>query len=284
MPKLPEPEPEFISSREILQATGISRVTLHNYIRRGLVPQPIICRVPNPNGRTGKLGFFPPETLDQIREIRAGKMPPDEDRQQPEPIEERDESADEVADEVGDEGPLYGEGDNGEEAIHAAVGRSRQGLGAISQIRYPAYFVDRDWRIQWLNDGAERLIFGPAVRKTGSLDARHLFRVLLESPRRQQIRNFSDFIRIHATLAAPDLPSPRQNDLLKALSATDQADLTALWPTSSEPHTEPTYVAPITLDHEDLEINEFHLVGCDFREGTFLARNRSGPPGGLRYT
>jgi len=42
------PEPTLISSKEILDQTGISRATLNNYIRVGILPRPLVQRPLDP--------------------------------------------------------------------------------------------------------------------------------------------------------------------------------------------------------------------------------------------
>ena len=64
----------MLSSLELLQQTGISRATLHNYIALGLLPKPVV-RNPGDDPRTTarQIGYFPPEVLERIERIKALK-------------------------------------------------------------------------------------------------------------------------------------------------------------------------------------------------------------------
>ncbi len=64
----------MLSSLELLQQTGISRATLHNYIALGLLPKPDV-RNPgdDPSTRARQIGYFPEEVLERIERIKALK-------------------------------------------------------------------------------------------------------------------------------------------------------------------------------------------------------------------
>ncbi|MCX7153246.1 MAG: MerR family transcriptional regulator, partial [Proteobacteria bacterium] len=63
----------MISSKELIDKTGISRATLNNYISHGLVEKPIVQR-PNLNISFAKqMGFFPDSTLARIQDIHRLK-------------------------------------------------------------------------------------------------------------------------------------------------------------------------------------------------------------------
>src|ERR1039457_6240621 len=61
------------SSKEILLATGISRATLNNYIKDGILSKPIL-RQPEAQDSDAKLmGYFPDETIARIAEVQRLK-------------------------------------------------------------------------------------------------------------------------------------------------------------------------------------------------------------------
>jgi class 3 adenylate cyclase/DNA-binding transcriptional MerR regulator len=64
----------MLSSLEVMQISGISRATLHNYIALGLLPKPLV-RNPGDDQRTTarQIGYFPPEVLERIERIRSSK-------------------------------------------------------------------------------------------------------------------------------------------------------------------------------------------------------------------
>ena len=65
--------PIMLTSKQILDATKISRATLNNYIGLGLLPKPII-RKPGPGeGRARQIGYFPDECLALVQIIQKFK-------------------------------------------------------------------------------------------------------------------------------------------------------------------------------------------------------------------
>ena len=49
----------LITSKDLIQKTGISRATLNNYIKLGILPKPIVRR-PGPEQKGVKqIGYFP---------------------------------------------------------------------------------------------------------------------------------------------------------------------------------------------------------------------------------
>ena len=64
----------MLSSLEVMQQSGISRATLHNYIALGLLPKPLV-RNPgdDPSTRARQIGYFPPDVLDRIERIKSSK-------------------------------------------------------------------------------------------------------------------------------------------------------------------------------------------------------------------
>jgi class 3 adenylate cyclase/DNA-binding transcriptional MerR regulator len=63
-----------LSSKEVLERTGISRATLNNYIGSGLVPRPEVLP-PNPeHGAAPRIGYFPDDTVERIGQIQRLKQ------------------------------------------------------------------------------------------------------------------------------------------------------------------------------------------------------------------
>lgn len=70
MKEIEKKEGKFISSIDLLNRTGLSRATLNNYIKAGILPHPIVKK-PNDasHSRAKRIGYFPDSvmgTLDQI--------------------------------------------------------------------------------------------------------------------------------------------------------------------------------------------------------------------------
>ena len=66
----------LITSKEIIKKTGISRATLNNYIKMGILPKPIVRR-PGPEQKGVKqIGYFPITVLERILKVKLLKQQP----------------------------------------------------------------------------------------------------------------------------------------------------------------------------------------------------------------
>ncbi|HJQ61353.1 MAG TPA: MerR family transcriptional regulator, partial [Burkholderiales bacterium] len=64
----------MISSKELLDRTGISRATLNNYIAMGLLPRPLVSApAGDEESRARQLGYFPDTAVERIAEIQRFK-------------------------------------------------------------------------------------------------------------------------------------------------------------------------------------------------------------------
>ncbi len=65
----------MISSKELLEQTGISRATLNNYIQLGILPKPVVqSHVVELAGGARLLGYFPEDAIDRIQTVQALKV------------------------------------------------------------------------------------------------------------------------------------------------------------------------------------------------------------------
>src|SRR5210317_2554693 len=64
----------LITSKEIIEKTGISRATLNNYIKMGILPKPIVRR-PGPEQKSVKqIGYFPLSLLESSLKVKLLKQ------------------------------------------------------------------------------------------------------------------------------------------------------------------------------------------------------------------
>src|SRR3954468_7441530 len=64
---------QMLSSKEILERTGISRATLNNYISAGLIPRPDVLPPDPQDGGAPRIGYFPDDTIERIETIQRLK-------------------------------------------------------------------------------------------------------------------------------------------------------------------------------------------------------------------
>jgi len=63
----------MISSKEIIEKTGISRATLNNYIKLGILPRPLVKKPEDARTRAKKIGYFPETVIERILIVKKMK-------------------------------------------------------------------------------------------------------------------------------------------------------------------------------------------------------------------
>lgn len=63
----------MLTSKEIIERTGISRATLNNYIASGLVPRPQVLPPGPEHGAAPRIGYFPDDTVERVEAIQRLK-------------------------------------------------------------------------------------------------------------------------------------------------------------------------------------------------------------------
>jgi class 3 adenylate cyclase/DNA-binding transcriptional MerR regulator len=266
------PDSEFISSKEILEKIGISRVTLHNYIKLGLIPRPIIGPPQKHMKKTRKIGYFPSEVIEKIalidkykkmghslatisREWRENNLRKKEEISKEEEMEQERITQLAVAN-LGKEGRFQN--------------NQRTKYSPITEIGYPAYMVNRRWEIEWVTPSAEELFFSQKVKDLPTSEERNIFRLFLKNLSRIKINNIEQFIALNAELASSDIPSPSDNPTLHSLPSEDLALLNRLWKKRDDDQKSPMEKMEVTLDHSVRGRKNYNLICCAFREGTLI--------------
>jgi len=153
----------WISSRELMEKQGISRGTLNNYIKAGLIPRPVVGGAREGMKGTKKIGYFPPETAERMERIRRlkenGKSMEEVAAilkaeaapavEEPPVSREAGREAPWMSREMGGEGPRISPEKDRETPPRTR--RRATGHGPGEDIPYPAYSINQSLRILWLN-------------------------------------------------------------------------------------------------------------------------------------
>jgi len=148
------PGDDWISSRDLMERHGISRATLNNYIKAGLLPRPAVGGAREGMKGTKKIGYFPPESLARMEEIRR--------------LKDNGRSMEEIAG-ILSRGSVPAQGEEKKAAPvppprkppvpaaeSPAVGPAAAGPAAAepsgADLPHPACYVNRSLKIQWVND------------------------------------------------------------------------------------------------------------------------------------
>jgi len=182
---------DFISSIEIIEQTGISRATLNNYIRMGIIDRPLVKRPENSQKKTKRIGFFSRDVLDSINIVKQLKR----EGRTMEEISNAFKKA--VGSEISEEQYEVGSGKDTSqkksEAKIVSIDGKRNEFNfqepdirqselrlSINDINCPAYLVDHDFQIFWINQQAEEKIFKKQVHSIRDAESRNIFGLFRE--------------------------------------------------------------------------------------------------------
>lgn len=192
MHRAAEENESWISSKEIIEKAGISRATLNNYIRLGIVPRPLVRKPQEEGSSAKKLGYFNPSVLDRLDWIKAQKK-------EGVPMEKivimakRDARPDPET--TGSDLPAPSSG--GSVVIDEMYGPGQ----SIDKIKHPAYLMNYRFEIEWINPEAEATIFAREVRKIKNADMRNIFRLFFNweigSAFKNSVQNWERLVDLH---------------------------------------------------------------------------------------
>ncbi|MEO8654108.1 MAG: MerR family transcriptional regulator, partial [Ramlibacter sp.] len=145
----------MLTSKEVMEKTGISRATLNNYIGWGIVPKPQVLPPQPHDGAAPRIGYFPEEIVERIAQIQRLKSEGWSMARITEHF-----AAGRTAPAASVPTPF----------APAASAASRPAAGAmpklsIEEIEHPAYLVNLDFEVVWSN---------PAARSGALPDFAHL--------------------------------------------------------------------------------------------------------------
>jgi adenylate cyclase len=190
----------MISSKELLEKTGISRATLNNYINLGLLPKPDV-RFPGPeDGDARRLGYFPEDALRRIDEIQQLKdqgmsMAEIVARYAAQGLPEAAPRGTEAAPRPGT--PVAGD-------FHpAAAGEVHESplRLTLADLPTPCYMVNYNFEIIWHNESARRSVLGGFESLPSSSESRNVFGFLQRGKACAACGSCEALLRFHFAVA-----------------------------------------------------------------------------------
>src|SRR5688572_19334277 len=209
----------MISSKELLEKTGISRATLNNYISSGLLSKPLVQQVTGESSGPKLLGYFPDSALERIELIQQ--------------LKREGLSMGEIIARFGAEKSPVGEDERPPAAEEPAPPAERPSPSGgprplhltIDELSYPAYMVNHSFELTWYNDAARERFLGRFDTLPPNSEARNLFLLLLQASHGKSAAYQSELLRPHLSFAKDRLTKAT---LLSACRTLDPERVTLL--------------------------------------------------------
>jgi class 3 adenylate cyclase/DNA-binding transcriptional MerR regulator len=152
----------LLTSKEIIERTGISRATLNNYIASGLVPRPQVLPPGPQDGAAPRIGYFPDDTIARIEIIQRLKREGWSISRIAEHLAAHPPAASAPAAATAPAPAIPRAPAAAPLATPAPVSPLDPALGLwLPQGRSPAYLVNESLRIVWANDEARNSNLSP---------------------------------------------------------------------------------------------------------------------------
>jgi adenylate cyclase len=183
----------MLTSKEVLDRSGISRATLNNYIARGLLPRPLVKR-PAGGGATSprQLGYFPPDVLETIAAIQKLK---------------RDGlDMEQIAQKLGTPAALASDEQPADSAEQRATSeppkehQERLTL-TVDELPHAAYMVNYNFEVTWFNTHTRKNLSGVFAELAPRIEDRSIFKLLLETDSMALPPNSLALVRLNLALA-----------------------------------------------------------------------------------
>lgn len=267
----------MITSKDILKKTGISRATLNNYIKLGILPKPVVGP-PRPGDKAIKqIGYFPEEAvgcIERVRQLKSRGLSMAE-------ISRifRDETPADGFQPVSSSIPARFSSAGGKDAADPEPqskahlrASSRQLSLTVGDMSAPAYLINRNFEVEWINPQAMDLVFNTAIPRGADRESRNIFRLFIEQRNRRPADEWTALVSLHLTILQRHLSETLLGGIYKGISREEAALLTDLFrsriPAGEQ---EDFFRLPIAFTSSGGGIRRFWVHSMTFREGTFLA-------------
>ena len=266
----------LLTSKDILEKTGISRATLNNYIARGFLPKPIVSRPEISGSGPRQIGHFAPEVLERIELIQQWKR------------------GGIGMDDIGlrlaakNSTPnLYSARGSGDEAPApplqpqrpatqqppASKGVKVDSSGSltltIDQLPHIGYMVNYKFELLWLNDKAKASIPGLFKQLPPGTDDRSIFKLLIEQGDALATNNTA-LLRLNLALAKERMGLGGIVQPLRGMPNSRLRVVEQLYDEAEPVRADVVTEMPLRLLDADNKLTDYTAFSTYFREGILI--------------
>ncbi len=241
-----DPDGTWITSNELIKITSISRATLNNYIKYGIIAKPVVKKPGGLGTRTKIIGYFPRDVIDRIEQIKG--------------LKKEGMSMDNIV-------KMYSE-PLADIPVNRDMMPKTDNLNlSINDIHSPAYLINNKFEIEWINIEAEKDIFRREVSLIKGAEERNIFRLLSKQGLLTGDQIKSELVPYLMKFVKVRLEKNELAKLFPGISEKEIRYLEGIYDQVGVPHNEPlreTYMLLTYSNGQSASYNVFHVI---FREG-----------------
>ena len=255
----------MLSSLELLQQTGISRATLHNYIALGLLPKPIV-RNPgdDPRTRARQVGYFPADVLEQIERIKrlkkdgvamtdiAGHLPPSSTPR----LAASAVTTDAMSDSAINGRNLQANAQPSPTSRDTSAAETGPLRLTVDKLPCPAYMLNYNLELTWYNEEARTTFLGSFEKLPADTKERGVIGFLFNGRYGTSRKNIESLIQLHQQMGRVRTTQSPVDPVVAAAPSASTSIPISDWPLSL-----------ITADGTE---EHYRVYASRFREGIFV--------------
>lgn len=259
----------MLTSKEIVLNSGISRATLNNYIKLGILPRPLVQKAVPGEGRAARLGYFPDSALDAIERVAQLKRRGFTMAEIANTF--RNKSGREVSYNApvapAAEGPREGTSSSG--GGRAAPSRGELRL-TVDQIEHPVYLVNSRFEVEWCNREAETQIFGQGDGLERNIAECGLFSMFVKGKTVIEAESRDEILRFHLAIAKNRLPRTAISNMNAHIGGGGIEGILRLYDEAEPVHSRSMLNLAANLGKRGAAERWHNLYASFFREGVFF--------------
>ncbi len=251
----------MITSIELIKKANISRATLNNYIKAGILPKPVI-NIPDINeSKAPRVGMFPLSAFEVLEKVAKLKQ---QGKTMSEIVALHD-----AEDTINNKPDLNLVGNP---VISEQVLKKNSILQlTLENIDSPAYLVNSKFQIEWCNEHAINLIFDPETPLSDSINERNIFKLFCDSKKLCELGSNEDIVKAHIAIAKKRINLASLLSTVPSLDP-DKSDrlINLFQATKAEETSSPLILQGVNLEEEDKKEKYYTINVSYFREGIFF--------------
>jgi adenylate cyclase len=311
----------LITSKIILDKTGISRATLNNYIKLGILPKPIVKKGGPELKGVKQIGYFTADVIERINmvkrlkregrsmaeitrlmnlEILTEQSPMSSPEKRPEeellPLSDgKTETAarsdtqqsggagkrylptmEEIANKFKDHSPPVATQDMPLE--QKAPPRPREtgcrtvdkNLNlSIGELHTPAYLINHNFEIEWVNSEAETEIFNKNISAIVDVESRNIFKLFFSWEFHAHLRNWEEIIAAHMAIVKNKIHKNDIANFYNGITDKEIRFLEKVYDVEASLTEDAVHHSAVGFIDKDGEMRSYQIYTMSFREGIF---------------
>jgi len=259
----------MITSKYLLEQTGLSRATLNNYIGLGLLPRPLVKRVATDLGaRLTTLGYFPDWAVDRVQQVKSLKKQGLSINTICRQIALENKAADPASADAGQTDYQAPTMAHSSEMTNDSTQKinARESINlSIDSIPYPAYMINYECGLVWLNAAAQQSFFMNASIPDRAED-RSVIPKLLEWAKGLSDSDKEILFKSHFNVVKHRLSKDTLSRTILSLPQDERHWLESCYEQSEAPKN--TLIQDTAL-HHSVDANK-RIIAISFREGVLF--------------